>query len=93
MAKFRIFSPSGIEACPIEAVSKISTVYATLFYDYEAHTVGDNPICELPKGWVAIPEDIIVKNENENPDEVPSLREATWKARKMFGEWWERNES
>ena len=65
MTKFKIFAPSGLDVCTIEAVSKISTVYATLFYDYDAHLVDDNPICELPKGWVAISEDIIVKNENK----------------------------
>lgn len=63
MSKFRIFAPSGIEVCTIEALSKISTVYATLFYDSETDLEIRDPILELPKGWVAISEDIIVKKE------------------------------
>ena len=85
MTKFKIFAPSGIEVCTIEAVSKLSTVHATLFYDYEAHLVGDNPICELPNGWVAIPEDIVVKNENKKTVEVVSFEESVKKARKFLG--------
>ena len=85
MSKFRIFAPSGIEVCTIEAVSKLSTVHATLFYDYEAHLIGDNPICELPKGWIAIPEGIIVKCENTKTEEVPSFEESVKKARKYLG--------
>jgi hypothetical protein len=65
MTKFRIFAPSGMEVCTIEAVSKVSTVIATLFYDYETKIVDEHPICELPEGWIAIPEDIIVKNDNK----------------------------
>lgn len=85
MTKFRIFAASGIEVCTIEAVSKISATFGTLFYDYEAHIIGDDPICELPEGWIAIPEDIIVKNENKKPAEIPSFEEAVENARKFFG--------
>jgi len=46
MTKFRIFTPSGMEVCTIEAVSKVSTIIATLFYDYETKRVGENPICK-----------------------------------------------
>ena len=46
MTKFRIFTPSGMEECTIEAVSKVSTIIATLFYDYETKRVGENPICK-----------------------------------------------
>jgi hypothetical protein len=63
VSKFRIFTPSGIELCTIEAVSKFSTVYATLFYDSETYLEIRDTILVLPNGWVAIPEDIIVKKE------------------------------
>lgn len=86
MTKFRIFAPSGIEVCTIEAVSKVSTTVATLFYDYETNQVGKNPICELGEGWIGIPDDIIVKNENKKEDgEWPSFEDAVENARKFFG--------
>jgi hypothetical protein len=85
MTKFRIFAPSGIEVCTIEAVSKVSTILATLFYDYETKRVGENPICELGEGWVSIPDEIIVKNDNNKPVEVPSFEEAVFNARRFFG--------
>jgi len=70
MTKFRIFAPSGIEVCTIDAVSKISATCGTLFYNYEAHIIGGNPICELPEGWVAIPDDIIVKHNKSVGDRI-----------------------
>jgi len=85
MTKFRIFAPSGIEVCTIEAVSTISTDDATLFYDFEAYLVGAKPICMLPKGWAAIPDDIIVKNGNKKTVEVVSFEEAVENAKKFFG--------
>ena len=85
MTKFKIFTPSGIEVCTIEAVSTITTDYATLFYDFEAYLVGAKPICQLPKGWAAIPVDIIVKNENKKTEEAPSFEEAVENAKKFFG--------
>lgn len=68
MTKFRIFAPSGIEVCTIEAVSKQSTATETLFFDYDAQfVIREKAICELPNGWVAIPEEIIIKKEYKQP--------------------------
>jgi len=64
MTKFRIFAPSGIEVCTIEAESRIITMTETSFYDYCASLVHhERAICEIPEGWVSIPENIIVNKE------------------------------
>ena len=39
----------------------------------------------LPKGWAAIPDDIIVKNGNKKTVEVVSFEEAVENAKKFFG--------
>jgi len=86
MTKFKIFAPSGIEVCTIEAVSKVSTVCATLFYDRETDLEIQDTILELPEGWIAIPENIIVKNENEKPAKIPSFEEAVKNSKLLSGE-------
>lgn len=86
MSKFKIFAPSGIEVCTIEAVSRITTETETSFYDYDAHfVIHEKSICELPKGWVVIPEEIIVKNNDTKPVEWPSFEEAVANSKRFFG--------
>lgn len=90
MTKFKIFSPYGIEVCTIEAESKIITDAETSFYDYCASLVHhERAICEIPKGWVSIPEDVIVKNTmvktvNDKTVKIPSFEEAVENSRRFF---------
>jgi len=66
MTKFKIFAPSGIEVCTIEAVSKVTHGAGIYFYGKDcAGFKIDGWIAEIPGGWVAIPDEIIVKNENK----------------------------
>jgi hypothetical protein len=66
MTKFRIFAPSGVEVCTIEADSKVITPERTIFYEAPTDIRSCHEILtDIPSGWVAIPEDAIVKEGNK----------------------------
>jgi len=82
MTRFKIFAPSGIEVCTIVAESRIITATETSFYDYNASIVfHEKAICEIPKGWVSIPENVIVNNK---PVKVLSFEEAVENSQRFF---------
>lgn len=86
MTKFRIFGPAGIEICTIEADSRVITPEKTIFYEAPDDIKSYHEILtDIPYGWVAIPDEIIVKNDNNKPVEVPSFEEAVVNARRFFG--------